>query len=570
MRAAAAVALALLPAADGRRVARNAWKGGERVLSPLPSFAAADLPKDFSWSSVNGTNFLTMLRNQHIPQYCGSCWAFGTTSALSDRLSILRGDRFPEINLSPQVVINYAKCGDCGGGDPSCVMTFAADAGIPDETCQNYEAVNRKYDAIGQCETCAPDKGCSGITSYTRYKVSEYGAVRGADKMKAEIMARGPIGCGVEATAKFEDYTGGVYSEHLPNPSLNHEISVVGWGVEEGTGLEYWVGRNSWGTYWGEEGFFRIQMHENNLGIETDCVWGVPVVPKPAKAAAGVSYFSRELRQAEWRAATPERTRPGAYTAPETGPLPSAYDIRSVNGKSYASPNRNQHIPQYCGSCWAHATTSSLNDRVRLQNGNAFPELVLSPEMLMACSFNNDTVNGCHGGLPIDAMAWVAANNITDETCSNYQAKDLKCTPENVCKTCSPGGGCKAVTPARVVTVTEHGRPGVGGAGAANVQDMMKEIFARGPIVCEMCVTPAFEAYTGGVFQDPTNCTRRDHDITLNGWGTDEQTGLAYWIGRNSWGTYWGEGGWFRLQQAVNTLGVENYCTYGVPKVVQA
>lgn len=39
--------------------------------------------------------------------------------------------------------------------------------------------------------------------------------------------------------------------------------------------------RNSWGTYWGENGYARVMMHKDNLALERDCTWGVPSMKKP-------------------------------------------------------------------------------------------------------------------------------------------------------------------------------------------------------------------------------------------------------------------------------------------------
>lgn len=97
-----------------------------------------------------------------------------------------------------------------------------------------------------------------GPVAHKKYYVSEYYNVRGVEQMKSELVQHGPIGCGIHVTDAFvTDYKGGIYSEKVRFPLLNHEISVVGYGVTE-EGQEYWVGRNSWGTYWGEMGFFRM------------------------------------------------------------------------------------------------------------------------------------------------------------------------------------------------------------------------------------------------------------------------------------------------------------------------
>jgi len=77
---------------------------GERVRTPRPHeiTRVADLPDSFNWSDVGGKNYLTVLKNQHIPTYCGSCWAMATTSSLSDRIKIARKGAHPEIILAPQ------------------------------------------------------------------------------------------------------------------------------------------------------------------------------------------------------------------------------------------------------------------------------------------------------------------------------------------------------------------------------------------------------------------------------------------------------------------------------------
>ena len=69
--------------------------------------------------------------------------------------------------------------------------------------------------------------------------------------MMSEIYHRGPIACGISVTDDlYKHYTGGVFYDKTNATMIDHDISVVGYGVDKPTGLKYWLIRNSWGTYW--------------------------------------------------------------------------------------------------------------------------------------------------------------------------------------------------------------------------------------------------------------------------------------------------------------------------------
>lgn len=76
-------------------------------------------------------------------------------------------------------------------------------------------------------------------------------------------------------TAFARRYRSGIWVDRSNSTvkDIDHDVEVVGWGEEDG--VKYWHVRNSWGTFWGELGFFKLERSTDALFIENGDCWSV-------------------------------------------------------------------------------------------------------------------------------------------------------------------------------------------------------------------------------------------------------------------------------------------------------
>uniref|UniRef100_A0A914IDM3 cathepsin X n=1 Tax=Globodera rostochiensis TaxID=31243 RepID=A0A914IDM3_GLORO len=258
------------------------------------------------------------------------------------------------------------------------------------------------------------------------------------------------------------------------------------------------------------------------------------------------------------------RTYPRSWEFPGfEASIPRHWDWRNVSGINYSSPNRNQHIPVYCGGCWVFGTLGSLQDRFNVARNNRWPMTQLSPQEIIACNGRGN----CNGGTAEDVFVHAKIQGLVEEGCNNYKAVNEKCTPFTRCGSCWPDS-CFAIQNYTRYYIKDYGKL------SGRIQ-MMSEIHNRGPIACAISATEQFDKnYTGGIFQQLAD-SPSNHIVSVSGWGWDEESKTEFWIVRNSWGDAWGEMGWFRIVTSIYrggrgdqyNLGIERECYFADPDV---
>eukprot|EP01132_Coremiostelium_polycephalum_P005816 gene5816-7234_t len=72
--------------------------------------------------------------------------------------------------------------------------------------------------------------------------------------------------------------------------------------------------------------------------------------------------------------------------------------------------------------------------------------------------------------------------------------------------------------------------------------------------------TPQHTYYQGGILDVPNCGNTPTHMALLIGYGSEN--GVNYWILKNSWGTSWGESGYFRMKKGINLCGIADWASY--------
>ncbi|KAA8497901.1 Cathepsin Z [Porphyridium purpureum] len=277
------------------RVRKHASAPAYANAKPVPAKSIDSMPEAFDWSNVRGQNFLVPNWNQHIERYCGACYIHGSLSAAQDRIKIAKKGLGPDIMLSRQALLNCisdAVGKNAGGGSEGCnggtsqeVYDFMHKVGLPDETCNHWVAkATKKCDAEAMCMNCMAyaepvmeNNKCWPVKKYVKYFLREYGLIpQDEAAIMTEIFERGPVACSLATDDVFDyNYTGGVWTRKNNMKNSNHVVEVTGWGKTK-EGVKFWQARNSWGSYWGDNGFFKILRGENHMLIEEDCWFTVP------------------------------------------------------------------------------------------------------------------------------------------------------------------------------------------------------------------------------------------------------------------------------------------------------
>jgi cathepsin C len=248
--------------------------------------------------------------------------------------------------------------------------------------------------------------------------------------------------------------------------------------------------------------------------------------------------------------------------------------IRKVlpKGVDWADPNQVTSTPVKnqggCGSCYAVSSADAFTSRLRLKKNSATLK-ERSALGILQCSYVNQ---GCNGGFP-----WLVGYHayfeglVTDECMGRY-TPDVVPTKELLNNTCDSSAS-KCIDDKEYAKAWGY----VGGFyGKGNTEDMMWSLFRDGPLVVAIDAKADLFWYKKGLYIPTTEThiskdkefywEETTHAVVLVGYGEveGESEVVDTWKIKNSWGSNWGEQGYFYIQRGVDSIAVESMPVHAI------
>jgi C1A family cysteine protease len=220
------------------------------------------VPDAFDWRDQGVVN------DVKYQELCGSCYAISSTDVLESQLFIKTGK---SVNFSQQEIIDCSYNNGCKGGSIAFAFNYIIDHGI---------SFSSDYPTTPKQGVCRPK-------SVHRNNVFGYAYFEDETNLKKALTQFGPIVVELNINQRsFKFYKEGIYNDaKCKGTQGNHAGVIVGYGTDNELGMDYWIFKNSWSKYWGEDGYMRIAM--NNNSFET---FYYPLLNESAKEQSFVTY----------------------------------------------------------------------------------------------------------------------------------------------------------------------------------------------------------------------------------------------------------------------------------------
>jgi len=239
-----------LPDRDQRRVIEQR-QARALALHYAPRTDLVGVESAFDARDVGGHRYVTDVRDQG---ECGSCVAFGSVAVLETTAAYTR--RQPDLGLNlAEAHLFYTHGASVGatcdtGWLPLQALELCRELGVTYEDYFPYTSGNSGGAKLNdewpdRLALAADVVDLTGDPGKMKEHISRYGAVTGCYLVYADFYA----------------YRSGIYRHVSGEPEGGHCVALVGYDDAEG----YWLAKNSWGTGWGDGGYFKIAYGECDL-----------------------------------------------------------------------------------------------------------------------------------------------------------------------------------------------------------------------------------------------------------------------------------------------------------------